>query len=185
MAVAYLVLVRRMSRLLRSLATFASFGVVVGAIFSILPIPINGVAALMVVGVAIVWLRRRKAIRWRSLVAATAAGAMAIGIAIALPVKVLDAKVSPFHYEQMRLGDLCKALDRDHQIWVAPDPANANIRVAFGTDHTMTKGDVLQKLARDTGTDLTIGYCDSGETLLFGAFPAFTYLRGPGRQPDA
>lgn len=59
------------------------------------------------------------------------------------------------------------------------------IRVAFSTGRRMTKRDVLKRLAHDTQTELHIGYCGTGETLLFGAYPSFTRLRGPGCQPGA
>lgn len=89
----------------------ASYGVAVGAIFSLLRVPINAIAAVFVgVGIAIVRLRRRKAVlAWRGLLVATAAGALTVCIAIALPVKALDTTVPPFHYEKMRLMHLCDA----------------------------------------------------------------------------
>ena len=175
-----------MNASLNLLLTSASFGVAVGAIFSILPEPINGVAAVLLGAcIAIIRLKRRKTVfAWRGLLVGMAAGVLTVCIAIALPVKALDTRVPPFQYEMMRLTDLCDALDRDHGIWVRPRPENETIRIAFSTERSMTKREVLHKLAHDSQTELHIGYCGTGETLLFGAHPSFTRLRGPGRQPD-
>jgi hypothetical protein len=167
----------------RSLLTSVCFGIAVGGVYSILGEGINAIAAVLVAGVVIVMMLRTKMPIWRTSLIATGAGILTAYIAGELPLKALDAKVPPLHFEQMRLMDLCNELDRHHHVWVHAEPENAMIQIAFSTERRMTKKEVLEKLARDSGTQLQILYCGTGSSLLFGAFPSFTRLNGPGRPP--
>jgi hypothetical protein len=166
--------------MLRSVFASVCFGLAVGGVYSAVGSGINIIASIFVAGVAIVIVVRKRMPTLRTSLIATVVGVVTTYIAAALPVKALDAKVPPLHFEQMRLGDLCEELDWHHHIWVHAEPENAMIQIAFSTERRMTKREVLEKLARDTGTELDIGYCGVGESLLFGAFPSFTRLSGPG-----
>lgn len=66
--------------------------------------------------------------------------------------------------------------------FVVPKNRASGAVVSLARDRSMTKKEVLEKLARDTGTELRIGYCGTAANLLFGAHPSFTTLRGAGRQ---
>jgi hypothetical protein len=169
--------------MLRSSFTSVCFGLATGAAYSVLGTGINVIAAIVVGGIAFVIMLRKKMPIWSTALVATIAGVLTTYVAIALPVKALDAKVPPLHFEQMRLMDLCNELDRHHHIWVHAEPENEMIQIAFSTERRMTKREVLENLARDTGTKLDIGYCGTGASLLFGGFPSFTRLSGPGSPP--
>lgn len=171
----------------RTLPTDLLFGVVLGAVVSILPLPINVVAALVLVVMRMIFRKYRQVpVSWSNsfVVSATVLGTVLV--AMALPVKQLDGVVPPLRYGRMPLAQLCDALVKDHRIFVRPEyQTNAKMIVTFSTDRAMTKKKVLQKLAEDTGTELHIGYCGTGANLLFGAHPSFTRLRGVGRKPGA
>lgn len=101
-------------------------------------------------------------------------------VALLIPVKHLDQKVAPLHYERMPLSQLTQKLRQDWRVMVrAPLKEGTNVFIAFETSRTMTQRDVLNQLARDTGMDLRIGYCGTGATFLFGGYPCFTYLISP------
>jgi hypothetical protein len=119
------------------------------------------------------------------------AGLTVVIVAVLLPVKNLDRIVGPMHYGTMTMDELTRSLARDWRVFASPDySASTNIVVAFSTSEPLTRREVLQKLARETGSEIRIGYCGTGATFLFGAHPSFTRLRmaqqnGPanGSQP--
>lgn len=81
-------------------------------------------------------------------------------------------------YEAMPLGQLTRRLFEDWRVMVSSDSLASSERVvAFSTLAPMSRRQVLQNLARETGAELRIGYCGTGATFLFGAHPSFTRLR--------
>ncbi|MBI4680938.1 MAG: hypothetical protein HY753_06985 [Nitrospirae bacterium] len=105
-------------------------------------------------------------------------GVFTVVLAIFLPVKQLDGRVGPMHYERMSLYDLSRRLSKDWSIRIMPYDLNLdNTFLTFGTDKRMSRLKVLQKLAKETDSDLRIMYCGTGATFLFGASPSFTTLR--------
>jgi hypothetical protein len=107
-------------------------------------------------------------------------------ISVVLPVKQLDREVGPFRYEAMSLDDLCRALRKDHRVVVNADRwVSTNLVDSFVTDRAMSRRQVLQKLAQETGCELQIGYCGTGATFLFGAHPSFTRLRAKTAPPGS
>jgi hypothetical protein len=98
--------------------------------------------------------------------------------ATCLPVKQLDRSVGPMNYKAMSLLQLTQLLAEDWRVFVRPDSLIATGKVtAFKTTEPMSRPQVLQKLARETGGELHIGFCGTGATFLFGAHPSFTKLR--------
>jgi hypothetical protein len=97
--------------------------------------------------------------------------------AAVLPVKYLDNKVGPMQYGTMTLDELTNSLTRDWNIMVTPDEQGRNKIINGFSAERLTQRKVLEKLARETNMELRIGYCGTGESLLYGAFPAFTTLR--------
>lgn len=105
-------------------------------------------------------------------------GILTVVCAILLPIKQLDAKVGPMQYERMSLLDLHKRLFSDWKIMVMiTDKSQTNIFLTFQTDRKMSRREVLQKLAKETDTDLRIMCDGTGATFLFGADPSFTMLK--------
>ena len=161
-------------------------GVMIGSLMSIMPWELSFLLGLTLL---VIWIARR--VRHligreigRDVVSAAAACAIMM-IAILLPVKQLDGKVGPMQYGQMSLDGLCQALRRDHHVLVSSDyGSRTNIMPSFSTDRAMTRRQVLEKLARDANCDLHIGYCGTGATFLFSAYPAFTRLYGRTAQRD-
>jgi hypothetical protein len=162
-------------------------GLCVGMILSI--VPLEGVV-LVVPGLLFGWLwslRRRPAVceRIRYWPGIGAAGLVVV-TAVVLPVKHLDKVVAPVRFEWQSLDSLCHALYGSRRIMVsAPYPEGTNVLLAFEIDHPMTKREVLEKLAADSGCELHLGYCGSGATLLFGSHPSFTSLRMKNRASQA
>jgi hypothetical protein len=108
----------------------------------------------------------------------TAAASVVILAGAFAPVKQLDRRVEPMHYEEMPLEHLTRALARDWKVIVRPDHlAAADMVLTFITSEPLTRREVLQKLAAETGGELQIRYCGTGATILFGAHPSFTRLR--------
>jgi hypothetical protein len=52
-----------------------------------------------------------------------------------------------------------------------------DISIPFSTTKPMSRLKVLQKLAQETGGELQLGFCGTGATILFGAYPCFTTLK--------
>lgn len=163
------------------------FGIIVGALVSLLPIPENIVAAAIVVTAWIaIRIRRGAQFTGRAVAGAAAVGAVMVVVATIAPVKQLDGVVPPVRYEHMSLAELCDSLARDHRVFVKPEEAvRAQPVLTFTTERPMTRREVLQKLASDTGTHLDILYCGTGANLVFGAHPSFTRLRTVERAPKA
>lgn len=182
-----LCLVRPMRLSTRATVSGICFGLVVGALVAILPLPINLIMAVVVLVVwTVVRICRRAQFTTRAIGVAAGVATITVLAAIVAPLKQLDGVVPPLHYGHMSLDQVCDSLARDHRVFVSPDEsARAQVVAAFTTDRPMTRREVLQKLARDTGTRLDIGYCGFGATLLFGAHPSFTRLRSVERPPKA
>jgi hypothetical protein len=93
------------------------------------------------------------------------------------PVKHMDIKVGPVHYDDMTVHDLCSQLQRDHGIpciaWDEQDYVN---RASFSTSEPMSRLDVLTELARVTDHTISRGGCANGSTILFGLGSPGYYL---------
>lgn len=84
----------------------------------------------------------------------------------------LDQKVGPFHYGQMSIDELCQKLRSDHRVLVRADRETGTRMMAnFGTDRSMSRRAVLEKLTRESDCDLCIGYCGTGATFPFWSSP--------------
>lgn len=153
-------------------------GAAIGGVTSIAPIPLNLLGPALFLGIAMVRLNKRQpGVRGSLWVSGGVAAAMVLG-AIWLPVKQLDGKVDPFHYQAMSLDDLCEKLRSDHRVLVRADvAAGTNWMAAFSSDRVMSRREVLEKLAQEAECDLRIRYCGTGATVLWGAHPGFTRLR--------
>ena len=170
----------------RTLWKHVALGFVSGVVISLMPLELM---LLVVPGLLIAGMlaakRRPPGSALTSYALAGIAGLGAICLAILLPVKQLDGRVGPIHYDRMSLDDLCQALTKNDRVFVrAPYPQGTNIFLAFHTDRAMPRREVLQKLADDAACDLRIGFCGSGATILFGAHPSFTGLHIKAGQPD-
>jgi hypothetical protein len=150
-----------------------------GGVLSILPLPFNVLLIVVLSVFSVVSLSRlRSRLNWieRSLEASVAAGVVLA--AIVIPVKHLDRSVGPMHYDPMPLDQLTRALAKDWGVHISLDSLTSSERVmAFSTIEPMSRRQVLQKLARESGGELDIGYCGTGATFLFGAYPSFTRLK--------
>ena len=167
-------------------------GILIGGVLSVIPWEF----ALLLACVLLVlcyfrWRRGAGPDARRACVVGVLAGLTVVIVAVLLPVKNLDRIVGPMHYGTMTMDELTRSLARDWRVFASPDySASTNIVVAFSTSEPLTRREVLQKLARETGSEIRIGYCGTGATFLFGAHPSFTRLRmaqqnGPanGSQP--
>ena len=160
-------------------------GVAVGGAISIAPLPLNLLCAALFLGFWLVRLPRRPPAEKLSHFILVGVALATVLAAIRLPVKQLDGVVAPFHYEQLSIDELCQRLRSDHRVLVSADRrAGTNFIAVFGSDQTMSRREVLEKLARETDCDLKIGYCGTGATILFGAHPSFTRLRTRIVQPS-
>ena len=157
-------------------------GLAEGGIISIMPAPFNFVFILLLL---ILWpisiMRSSSPVETIGHFIKIGVGILTVVLAIFLPIKQLDGRVGPMHYERMSLYDLSRQLYTDWSIRImAYDPSATNTFVTFGTDKRMSRRKVLQKLAEETDSDLRIRYCGTGATFLFGADPSFTTF-GPRR----
>lgn len=106
-------------------------------------------------------------------------------IAALLPVKELDIRVGPMDYPEMSFRELEENLLKDWGISIhASDSRLYERRVAFVVPRRASRREVMAMLARQTNTDLHIGYCGSGASLLFGACPCFTRLQARDATPE-
>ena len=156
-------------------------GLITGVILSILPMEL---VVLLVIVILILfcisWIRSKKPHKGRRhLVGAVTAVTIGV-IATSLPVKNLDRKVGPMHYGPMTFEELTEALAKDWGVFAMPDDYKGVI-AGFETTEPLTRREVLEKLAQETNTELHIGYCGTGASLLFGAHPSFTTLRSVRR----
>ena len=136
---------------------------------------------LLVPGLLVLWwfaVKRRQPGNGLTSDALAGVAALAtICTAAFLPVKNLDRRVGPIHYERMSLDALCQALRKDYRVFArAPYPQGTNIFVAFHTDRPLPRRDVLEKLAEMANCDLHIGCCGNGASVPFGGQPYFTRL---------
>jgi len=153
-------------------------GFAAGAVVSTAPFEL---CILLVPGLLVLWwfvAKRRPPGKGLTSYALAGVAALAtICTAAFLPVKVLDRKVGPIHYERMSLDALCQALRKDYRVFArAPYPQGTNIFVAFHTERPLPRREVLEKLAEAVDCDLHIGCCGNGASFLFGGQPYFTRL---------
>lgn len=175
---------------MKPLRQWLALGLLLGGFVSVLPLPFNypAAAAIGVLGF-VAWFRRRENIVWHRRATMLPTALATVVVAAVLPVKHLDKKVGPMTYQPMPLDSLTDSLRRDWRIPVRIFDAESRDQVmAFRTDRTMTRREVLEKLAHESSLELHIGYCGTGATFLFGAHPSFTSLRpkpvnppGPGQ----
>ncbi len=153
-------------------------GFVAGGIISILELPFNfGLILLFLVWGPVAMARSKSRFETRGYLVVFAVGVVTIVVAILLPVKQLDGQVGPMDYERISLRDLSQRLRDDWDIRIMTcEPEAANTFLTFKTEERMSRRQVLEKLADETSRDLTIGYCGTGATFLFGANPSFTTL---------
>jgi len=161
-----------------------ALGLAEGSLVSILPLPFN---LLLILIFLVSW----QVSLLRSVATSRNIGHLIkMGVAIAivitatmLPVKHLDGQAGPMNYERMSLEDLSRRLFHDWRISVtAYGPSADDTFVTFRIDKPMSRRRVLEKLAQDTGWDLSIGSCGTGATILYGTYPSFTALSPPGAE---
>jgi hypothetical protein len=158
-------------------------GVLIGFVLSYLPLELAillGIA--LFIAYAINWFRRAKVHKRRRYVVGAIAALATTFLAASLPVKQLDGMVGPMHYKTMTLFELTQALGQDWSVMVTPDSDDNRVINGFETTERLTRRAVLEKLARETGMELHVGYCGTGASLLFGAHPSFTTLRKAQRK---
>ena len=86
-----------------------------------------------------------------------------------LPVKDMDRKVQPFAYEEMSLMRLCERLENEQHIPVSVlDQVAQGRTLALSVTRPMSRREVMQKLADETGLCWRACYCGTGATLLWG-----------------
>jgi len=164
-------------------------GLAIGALVSVLPFPLHYLS-IVALGIyaALTLITKRSVLTIKSRAMELAGFAAMVGIAIFLPLKQLDQKVGPIHYDPMPLNELQLALSRDWHVITMPLGKHENEpMISFTTDTALSRRKVLEKLARETGGDLYISYCANGSTFLFGAHPSFTMLgiQISNRSPDS
>lgn len=160
---------------------YGALGLAEGGLVSILPLPSNLLLiAILLASWPIALLRGVSTSRGMGHLIKMALAIAAVSAAMMLPVKHLDGQVGPMLYERISLDDLSRRLFVDWQISVtAYDAISADTFLTFRIDKPMSRRRVLEKLAQDTGWDLNYGYCGTGATILYGAYPSFTTLSPP------
>lgn len=174
-----------LSAIARGRPAHLALGLFEGVLVSVLPIEFNllVIPAILILW-AVAWIRSATAQErvGHRLKMLTAVGCTAI--AALLPVKELDIRVGPMDYPEMSFGELEENLLKDWGISIqASDVRLYERRVAFVVPRRTSRREVMAMLARQTNTDLDIGYCGSGAFLLFGACPCFTRLRARDANP--
>jgi hypothetical protein len=155
-----------------------TWGIGAGGVLSILPIPFALLSGLILAALCLASLARspsRQIRVERGLAAAVAT--LVLAIATYVPLKDLDRQVGPMHYEAMRFEQLARALSADWRVFVMPDSQATSERiVTFRTSESMSRRQVLQKLARDCGGEVRIRTCGTTATVLFGGASMGTIL---------
>lgn len=164
----------------------AVLGLGEGGLVGIMPLPLNLGFILLFLALWPISLARSKTpVERTGHLIKIAVGIATVVAAILLPVKQLDGRVGPIHYEKMSLSELCDRLNEDWNVYVtAYDPPIALTSVTFRTEGKMSRRQVLEKLANDMNMDLQIGSCGTGATFLFGSLPCFTRLGPREAQQD-
>lgn len=158
-------------------------GIALGLLLSVIPVvpfvlPFLGVALL------VAFVIRVRMFGWRRDAMTALTICTVLTVCAFLPVKQLDVEVGPIAYDGLSLSELCDRLRADHgiacQVW---DRSAYTCRLSFSTNQPLSRRKVLAKLSNDTDRPLHIGYCGTNATILFGAYPSFTYLgeEEPGR----
>jgi hypothetical protein len=162
----------------RTIISVAS-GIGMGVLISILPLPINALFILVFGLILLVSLIRSPTRRnFLERLVEVGIAVVIVTVAIILPVKELDRKVGPMHYESMAVDDVCAALGHDWHVRVISRPYRRSEKViTFHTSVPMSRLEILNKLAKETGGKLEVGYCGTSASFLFGADPCFTSLR--------
>ena len=112
-------------------------------------------------------LPRRLGPARRGRIAGFAMIAATIWICAVFP-KHLDRRVGPARYRDVSLRELGMELFRNHDIDCRLDVGPRPDRFDFDIPRPMTRREVLQKLADETGLRLHLRGCGTGETLLWG-----------------
>ena len=164
-----------------TLAAVTAIGLAAGALLALMIAPANIVTAIVLAVLAVVLIRRQTIrIRRGGIVALVAAAVLAFVVTKLVAVGPLDRKVPQLAYGAMALDEVCDLLAAQHNVFVTvEDPSARGMTITFSTDREMTRLQLLQKLAHDSGTELRIGYCGVGD------YPAFIRLRGSGQPPKA
>lgn len=156
-------------------------GVIGGLILSLLPF--TAFLFLCVLLLIVFFIRMRTA-GWRHDAITLVAVVIVLIVCYLLPTKQLDAMVGPMAYHDVTLGELCDRLYQDHGIIChVYDEPGRTCRLSFWTSQPLSQRNILEKLSRETGRSLHIGFCGTNATILFGAYPSFTYL-GEGRHSE-
>ena len=145
-----------------------------GALVSVTPCPINALFCLLFL---VLWplslVKSKSRLERYGHRVKIGVAVLTIVTAWVLPVKELDKKVGPMHYDNVTLDELCTKLDADWGINVFNIPdynlIPADPLVSFTTDIRMSRLQVLEKLAEATDRELRIWRCALGATFLFGA----------------
>jgi hypothetical protein len=155
-------------------------GVAAGLLISICPVPL---LLLVLPAMLVIFLARPRNLSFRSAAVTTSMTCVVLVVCYQLPVKYLDVKVGPISYEHVTLAELCRQLQEDHGIIChVPDASDITERLSFSTYHPLSRRDILQRLSETTRRPLHVRYCATSATILFGAYPSFTYL-GPVMRP--
>jgi hypothetical protein len=154
-------------------------GIVLGLILSVIPV-LPYVFLFLGLALLIACLIRMYYFGWRRDILTVLSTVVVIAICAVLPVKQLDVKVGPMAYPEISLSELCERLKADHgiicHVW---SPSGKVSRLSFSTDQPLSRREVLLKLSKDAQRPLSILYCGTGATILFGGHPSFTYLGEP------
>jgi hypothetical protein len=149
-------------------------GIVLGLLLSV--VPFIALLLLSMVSLAVVGVRLC-IYGWRRDVVTILATCIVLTICAFLPVKQLDVMVGPIAYNDLSLPELCDRLYADYGIIChVLDEHAQTCRLSFFTNQPLSRRKVLEKLSKDMNRPLHIGYCGTNATVLFGAYPSFTYL---------
>ena len=158
---------------------FASWigGTFLGVCIAVPPMELAAPLTLGVLILALIRLvrdRERRAVR---LAVGIPSAVVVVAVCAALPYKWMDEEVGPVQYDNVAVADLCNGLYAEHGLRCrlrVMDPHGQMISVH--TDEPMSRREVLEKLAAETGTEINVGYCGNGASVLYGAYPIFVNL---------
>lgn len=158
-------------------------GVALGLLVCVIPV-VPFVFPFLSVTLLVALVIRLRMFGWRRDAMTVLTGCIVLTVCAYLPVKQLDVEVGPIAYDSLSLSELCDRLGADYgitcHVW---DRSAYTCRLSFSTNRPLSRRKVLEQLSNDTDRPLHIGYCGTNATILFGAYPSFTYLgeEQPGR----
>lgn len=93
------------------------------------------------------------------------------------PLKYLDRTVGPFSPSTVGIGELDAAL-RAHRVFTETHPHDHDALVTLPA-RSVSLRELFESIETQTGLHYQVGYCGTGETLLFGMHPIFVTLAAP------